>query len=64
MWVSVATYVKCQQTLGEIDIPQSFTQKLAAEAQQHIRATISQSLEANNHFLMKPGRNWKNGQTT
>ncbi|WP_204799941.1 hypothetical protein [Nitrosomonas nitrosa] len=56
--------MKCQQTLGEIDIPQSFTQKLAAEAQQHIRATISQSLEANNHFLMKPGRNWKNGQTT
>ncbi|MDO9469616.1 MAG: hypothetical protein Q7J23_02660, partial [Nitrosomonas sp.] len=37
--------------LGEIDIPQSFTQKLAAEAQRHARATISQSLEANNHFF-------------
>ena len=37
--------------LGEIDIPQSFTQKLSAEAQQHVRAIISQSLEANNQFF-------------
>ena len=37
--------------LGEIDIPQLFTQKLAAEAQQHVRATIGQSLEANNQFF-------------
>lgn len=37
--------------LGEIDIPQSFTQKLSAEAQQHVKATISQSLEANNQFF-------------
>ncbi|MDV6340198.1 SNF2-related protein [Nitrosomonas sp. Is24] len=37
--------------LGEIDIPQLFTQKLAAEAQRHVRATISQSLEANNQFF-------------
>ncbi|CAA9892086.1 ATP-dependent helicase [Candidatus Methylobacter favarea] len=36
---------------GSANIPGSITQRLAAEAQQHTKATISQSLEANNrHF--------------
>jgi hypothetical protein len=36
---------------GSVNIPDAITQRLAAEADRHIKATISQSLEANNrHF--------------
>lgn len=35
----------------ELIIPESISQRLAAEEQQHVRATISQSLEANNTYF-------------
>jgi hypothetical protein len=39
------------ENTGPVNIPELITQRLAAEAQRHIKATISQSLEANNkHF--------------
>ena len=39
------------ENAGSANIPDSITQRLAAEAQRHTKATISQSLEANNkHF--------------
>ncbi len=39
------------ENAGLADIPEAITQRLAAEAQRHTKATISQSLEANNkHF--------------
>jgi hypothetical protein len=39
------------ENTGSANIPESITQRLAAEAQRHTQATISQSLEANNkHF--------------
>ena len=39
------------ENAGLADIPDTITQKLGAEAQRHAKATISQSLEANNqHF--------------
>jgi superfamily II DNA or RNA helicase len=39
------------ENAGSANIPDSIIQRLAAEAQRHIKATISQSLEANNkHF--------------
>ena len=39
------------ENAGSVNIPDSITQRLAAEAQRHTKATISQSLEANNkHF--------------
>lgn len=39
------------ENTGSADIPESITQRLAAEAQRHTKATISLSLEANNkHF--------------
>lgn len=39
------------ENAGSANIPDAITQRLAAEAQRHTKATISQSLEANNqHF--------------
>ena len=39
------------ENTGSANIPDTITQRLAAEAQRHTKATISQSLEANNqHF--------------
>ncbi|MGZ8181336.1 MAG: SNF2-related protein [Methylobacter sp.] len=39
------------ENTGPVNIPELISQRLAAEAQRHIKATISQSLEANNkHF--------------
>ena len=39
------------ENTGAANLPDSITQRLAAEAQRHAKATISQSLEANNqHF--------------
>ena len=39
------------ENAGLADIPEAITRRLAAEAQRHTQATISQSLEANNkHF--------------
>jgi len=39
------------ENAGQANIPDTITQRLAAEAQRHTKATISQSLEANNqHF--------------
>ena len=39
------------ENAGSANIPDTITQRLAAEAQRHTKATISQSLEANNeHF--------------
>ena len=36
---------------GPANIPDAITQRLAAEAQRHAKATISQSLEANNQYF-------------
>lgn len=39
------------ENAGPANIPDTITQRLAAEAQRHTKATISQSLEANNQYF-------------
>jgi hypothetical protein len=39
------------ENAGSANIPDTITQRLAAEAQRHTKATISQSLEANNQYF-------------
>lgn len=39
------------ESAGSANIPDAIAQRLAAEAQRHTKATISQSLEANNQYF-------------
>ncbi len=52
------------ENTGSANIPDSITQRLAAEAQRHTKATISQSLEANNKHFNEAREKLESGRMT